>query len=86
MQSARDGVTTIAEFSAGVKNCENDFESWALLDRVEIDWDSTAVVDNADRSIFKEGDIDGVAVSGEGLINRVIDDFVNQVVESPLAG
>jgi hypothetical protein len=56
------------------------------LFRVNIDRNSTPVIDHRDRIIFVDDDVDFGGVSGQSLVNRVIDDFVHQVMQTGLAG
>jgi hypothetical protein len=53
---------------------------------VYINWDSTAIVDYFDTTICHQGDIDFGAVTRKSFIDRVIDYFVNQVVEAAFTG
>jgi hypothetical protein len=52
---------------------------------VGVDRDPAAVVDDADRSVLVERDVDFVTVAREGLVDRVVDDLVNEMVESTVA-
>jgi hypothetical protein len=48
--------------------------------------DATAVVDHLDRAVALDGDRDGVAEAGERLVDGVVDDLVDQVVQTPGTG
>jgi hypothetical protein len=50
---------------------------------MEVYRDPTAVVFDRDGVVFVDDDVDGVAVPAHGLIYRVVDYFVDQVVEPP---
>ena len=82
MQSTGDGVTAAAELTAGVQDRQHDLDRRLLLHRVDVDRDAAAVVDDTHSAIGQQRDIDGVAVPGEGLIHRVIDDLVDEVVKT----
>jgi hypothetical protein len=69
-----------------VKNCENNFESWFLLDWMDINWNSATVINNAQGTISHQGNFDLGAISSERLIYCVIDDLVDKVVETTFAG
>jgi hypothetical protein len=53
---------------------------------VDIDRNAAAIVFDPDCSVGKDTYVDGVAVSGKGLVHRIVDDFIDEVVESPWAG
>jgi hypothetical protein len=53
---------------------------------VNRNWDSSAVVLAADPALFGDGDLDFVAVAGKRLIDRVVDDFINEVVKTTWTG
>ncbi|OIQ75847.1 hypothetical protein GALL_424830 [mine drainage metagenome] len=86
MQTTGDRVAAAAELSTGVQDGEYDFHRWPFLDWVHRDWDSTAVVDNPDSAIFHDGYVDEIAVTGESLIDRVVDYLIDQVVQTPFTG
>jgi len=69
-----------------VQDGENNFESWFLFNRMDINWDSAAVIDNLNRAIFHESHIYFGAISGQRFIDSVIDDFIDEVVEPALTG
>ena len=50
--------------------------------RVRIDGDATAVVDNPAATVGQQGHVDTGRVAGEGLVDRVVDDLVHQVMET----
>jgi hypothetical protein len=52
---------------------------------VHVDRNSAAVINTLKRSIRHESYIDFCAIASECLIDRVVDDFINQVVESAFA-
>ena len=53
---------------------------------VQVDRNAAAVVDDRDRIVFVDGDVDLSAIAGERFVNRIVHDFVNQVVQSHLSG
>jgi hypothetical protein len=52
---------------------------------VEIDWDSAAVINDADSASGSHCHLDLGAVAGQGFINRVIYDLIDEVMEASLA-
>jgi hypothetical protein len=53
---------------------------------VHIHWDSTAVVGDFDPALWGDVNIYIVAVTSEGFVNRVVNNFINQVVKTSGAG
>ena len=51
-----------------------------------VDRDAAAVVDDGDRLVGVDRDLDVVAVAGQGLVDGVVDDLVDEVMESARAG
>ena len=48
--------------------------------------DAASVVGDLDDVTLFDLDLDVVAVAGQGLVDRVVHDLIDQVVQSPLAG
>jgi hypothetical protein len=48
-------------------------------------WDSAAVVYDSNPAVFGDGDVDGVAVTGERFVYGVINNFIDQVVQTSWA-
>ena len=51
-----------------------------------IDGNASAVVDHAQCSVRKNRDFDSVAIPRESLVDRVVDNFINEVVKPALTG
>ena len=51
---------------------------------VRTDRDARAVVDDGDRVVGVDGDVDLVAAARHGLVDRVVDDLEDQVVQAAL--
>ena len=83
MKSSGDGVAATAEFSTGVQNGQNDLNGWFLFNRVHINGNPSTVVAHPYRSLFGDRDIYVVAVASKGLVDRVVDYFIDQVVQTP---
>ncbi len=86
MQTAGDFVGFVVEFTAGVKRGHNDFEGRDFLFGVFFDRDASAVVGHGDGFIFADFDNNVVAEAAHGLVDGVVDYFVDHVVEAALAG
>src|SRR5690606_13903557 len=86
VQTARDGVAATAELSTGVQDCQHDLDGRLLFLLVLRDGDAATVVDDPDAAIGEHRHVDGVAVSGERLIDRVVDNLINEVVKAAGTG
>ena len=86
MQTAGDRIAAAAEFAARVQDREHDLHRRLLLDRVLVDRDAAAVVVDAHSAVGEDGHLDVVGVTGERLVDGVVDDLVHQVMESAGAG
>jgi hypothetical protein len=67
-----------------MENGKNNFKGRFLFDWVDINWNATTVIGYAHAAINKKGNVYFGAISGQRLVNGVIDDFVDKVVEAPL--
>ncbi|CAB4618214.1 unannotated protein [freshwater metagenome] len=67
-----------------MQNGENYFKSWLLLNRVDINGNSSTVINDAKRSIFHQRYGNLCAIACERLIYCVIDDFIDEVVKAAL--
>ena len=81
VQAARDLVGVLVELAAGVEHRHHDLDGRLALGRVHRDRDAAAVVGDRDRVVTVDHDLDVVAVAGERLVDRVVDDLVDQVVQ-----
>ncbi len=77
MQTAGDGISAAAELAAGVQDRQNDLDGRFLLDRVDIHRDSATVVVDAHGAVGHDRHFDVVGMTGQRLIDRVVDDFVD---------
>jgi hypothetical protein len=69
-----------------VQDGEHDLEGRAALLLVHGDRDAAAVVDDGDRVVRVDRDVDLGGVAGEGLVDRVVDDLPDEVVQTADAG
>ena len=86
VQPAGHRVGLAVELAAGVQRGHDDLDRRALLDRVAVDRDAAAVVDDPDAAVGQQACDDGVGVAGQGLVDGVVDDLVDEVVQTALAG
>jgi len=86
VQAAGDLVAAaVAELAAGVEDGQHDLRGGPLLFRHRLDRDAAAVVLDRAAVVRMQDDADAVAVTGQGLVDRVVDDLVDEVVEAPEA-
>ncbi len=85
VQTSRDRVAGPAELPTGVQHRQDDLDRRSALARDDIDRDAAPVVDDPYPTVGLEGDLDVIAVARQGLVDRVVHDFVDQVVKPPLA-
>jgi hypothetical protein len=69
-----------------VKDGQNNLNGRDALGWVNRNRDASAVVLAADPALFGDGDLDRVAVAGESFIDRVVDDFIDEVVKTTGTG
>ncbi len=87
VQAAGDLVAAaVAELAAGVQDGEDDLGGRLLLLLHRVDGDPAAVVDDGDRVVRVDHDLDLVGLAGERLVDGVVDDLVDQVVQAAGAG
>ena len=80
VQAARHLVGAVLELAAGVQDRQRDF-SGRLAALVHVGRNAAAVVDDADRVVEVDRDVDFGAEAGERFVDRVVDDLVNQVMQ-----
>jgi hypothetical protein len=69
-----------------VQDGEDDLRRRALLLGHRVDGDAAAVVRDGDGVVRMDDDLDVVGLAGERLVDRVVDDLVDQVMEPAGAG
>ena len=85
VQTARDFVAVVIELAASVQDRQHDFRS-GLAAGVAVDRNPAAVVDDGDRVVDVDRDVDLIAVAGERLVDRVVDDFVDEMMQPGRTG
>ena len=86
VEPAGDLVAVAAELAAGMELREDDGERREVLILDHVDRDAPSVVDDRDRVVGVQPHLDEVVVARERLVDGVVDDLVDQVVETPRAG
>ena len=85
VQPAGNPVGAVVELSAGVQLGQHDLGRGHAFGRMLFGGDTAAVIDDGDAAVGVDRDDDLRAVAGQGLIDRVVDEFENEVVQAPLA-
>ena len=85
VQTTGDSVTAAAELTTGVQNRHNDLNGGLMLRGVLVNGNTAAVIFDAYRAVLLDYNINAIRVTGERLVNRVINDLVNQVVQTALS-
>ena len=88
MQSAGNFVGRRVELSTRVQLGQHDLyrRNFFAVDVHHVDGNSAAVVDYRDGIIDVNGDVNFVSVSGKRFVNGVVDNFVDEMVQSHLTG
>ena len=74
-------VGAVIELPARMQHRHDDFGRRASLLGMDIHRDAASVVRHGHRFIGMDGDHDAVAVAGQGLVDRVVDDLEHHVVQ-----
>jgi hypothetical protein len=86
MQAAGHSVGLAVELAAGVQRGHHDLDRRPVLDRVLVDGDAAAVVPHPDPAVGQQRHVDGVAETGQRLVDRVVHNLVDEVMQSAFAG
>ena len=84
VQAAGHLVGALVELAAGVEIGEHQLERRDFFFRVHRDGDAAAVVFDGKGAVRMDLDLDALAVTGEGFVDRVVDDLIHAVVEAGL--
>ena len=83
VQAAGDLVAAaVAELAAGVQDGEHDLDGRPALLLHDPDRDAGAVVDDGDRVVGVDRDVDARGAAGERLVDGVVDHLVDEVVQT----
>ncbi len=86
VQAARDLVPAAAELAAGVQDGVGDGRRRNPLFRVDAGGDAAAVVLDPDDVPRQDIDLDPGTVPRQSLVDRVVDDLLDQMVQAGQAG
>src|SRR6185436_16143260 len=87
VQSARHLVAAaVAELAAGVEHGEDHLEGRPALLLHRRNRDAATVVDDGDRVVGMDRDVDLRGVAGQGLVDGVVDHLVDEVMQTAHAG
>ncbi len=81
MEATRDLVALAAELSSGVELRQDDRQRRQTLVLHDAHRDARAPVANGHRVVRMEAHLDALVSAGEGLVDRVVDDLVDEMVE-----
>ena len=80
VQTAREFVIFARELTTRMQTGQDQLNPRHPMFWVDIDWHAPAVVGHANAPVGQQGDFDAIAVSAHGLVNRVIDHLLDQVI------
>ena len=86
MKAAGDLIAAAAELAAGMKHGVHHFQGRPAGLGLDIHGDTTTVVGNGDGIAGIDGNGDVLAVPGQGFINGVVHDFVDQMMQAGRGG
>ncbi len=86
VETARNGVGALFELAAGVQHGERHFRGGLLLRGVHAGRNAAPVVDDGHAAVDMDRDLDRLAEAGHVFVDAVVDDFVDQMVQSVHAG
>jgi len=81
MKSSGDLVRPIIEFPSRMELHHDHFHGGPFLFLVEIDGDPPAIISHRDTVIEMNDDIDAMTVSGQGFIDAVVNQFMDEMME-----
>lgn len=89
VQTSGDLVVRGIELAAGVQHRQHDLHGRHGLaggQRLVVDGDAAAVVDDRDGVVDVDRDIDACGMARQCLVDRVVDDLVDEMMQTLLAG
>ena len=86
MQAAGDLVGPATELTSGVQGGHYGFQCCFSCSWMDIDGDTPTIIDNRDYPFGVQRNFHRIAEASHGLIDRVIKNFVNQVMQTALVG
>ena len=86
MKTAADLVSAAAEFAAGMKLGEDHLHRRQTGLVVDADRHAAAVILNRHGIILMHRDFNMIADSGQGLVDRIVDDLIDQMMKASDTG
>ena len=86
VQTTRDFVAIGVKLTASVQLCEDNLSGGHAFACVHVNGDAAAIVRDGDRMVGVNDAVNLGAITGEGFIDRVVDHFVDKVVQAHLTG
>ena len=84
VQTARHLVAVLVELAAGVQHRHRELDARHLFRRMHVDRNAATVVLDGDRIVGVDRDANRVRVAGERFVDRVVDDFVDEMMQAAL--
>ena len=86
VEAAGDLVAPAAELSAGVEDSKDHLQGGQAGLGLDVHGDAPAIIGDGDGVPLVDGDSDLIAEAGQGLVDGVIHNFIDQVVQTGFAG
>jgi hypothetical protein len=86
MQATGDLVAAITELGARMQNGERQGDSRDLLLGMLFDRNTAPVVNDLDPALGQDADENGVAESGQRLVDGVVHHLIDEVMQTTLSG
>jgi len=82
MQTTGNFISIRVKLAAGMQFSHYDFGSGSFLFLHHVHGNAAAVVDYSNGVIDVDVDFNRVAISGQGFVDRIVDDFIDQMMQS----
>ena len=82
MEAAGNLVGILVELAARVQLGHDDFGGRDAFALVDFNGNAAAVVAHGGGAVGVQGHVDAVAMPGQGFVDRVVDDFIDHVVQA----
>jgi hypothetical protein len=80
VQTAGNLVRTLVEFASGMKARKNELQGAYSFPGMDSNGNSASVVLDANNIVLFEDDQNPVAMTGHGLVDGVVDDFIYEMM------
>ena len=67
-----------------MEHSEDDFECWLLFDRMFVDGNPAAIINDPNAAIGEECDQDARRVACERFVDGIVHDLIHEMVKAPL--